>query len=124
MASVFKPSSSLRKVGNPPTRTIDCLAFLMLTWQPGAKVFAGKVITNEDRAFMFPIVGGRNMWVGAAMLALTVQGQRRAVGTILVAGMLGGSVDAWWCYKNGSEKWLGHIIGSSIGLPLSDLLLQ
>ncbi|KAK4553023.1 hypothetical protein LTR86_009947 [Recurvomyces mirabilis] len=90
----------------------------------GAKQFAGKVMTNQDRAIMFPIVGGRNMWIGAAMLALTLQGQRKAVGTILATGMIGGGVDAWWCYKNGSEKWLPHIIGSSIGIPLSYVLLQ
>ncbi|KAK3670088.1 hypothetical protein LTR78_010028 [Recurvomyces mirabilis] len=92
--------------------------------QTGAKQFAGKIVTNQDRAIMFPIVGGRNMWIGAAMLALTLQGQRKAVGTILATGMIGGGVDAWWCYRNGSEKWLPHIIGSSIGIPLSYVLLH
>lgn len=84
----------------------------------GAKTFAGTIITNDDRALMFPIVGGRNAGFGLALLAFSLQGQRKAAATLMLCNMVGGIVDVMWCLKHGSEKWIGHVIGSALGAPL------
>jgi hypothetical protein len=94
-----------------------------LTTETGAKQFAGSAITSSDRAFLYPIIGGRNIALGLSLVALSLQGQRKAVGTVFACSAVIGMVDSWFCYKHGSEKWLGHAIGSSIGLPLTWLFL-
>lgn len=64
------------------------------------------------------------MTMGLAMLILSLQGQRKAVGTLMGCSLIGGAVDVWFRLNHGSDKWTGHAVGSAIGIPLTWVLLQ
>lgn len=62
--------------------------------------------------------GARNLWSGLSILMLLYTGQRKAVGTILMCGVVTGMTDAWICFQNNAEgKTVGHAaMGVFLGL--------
>ena len=63
--------------------------------------------------------GARNIGSGLTVLALLYTGQRKAVGTLLMCGVVTTMTDAWICsrYDAAEGKALGHaIMGVAVGL--------
>ena len=69
------------------------------------------------------VLGGRNICMGASMLAFYIQGQRKAMSIILLSIVVGGSVDGWVTWRLGNRKEaIAHLVGGGVIAALGGYL--
>ncbi len=71
--------------------------------------------------------GGRNLTSGITIFTLLYNGQRKALGLVLMSGVVTSMVDAWICTRYGSKegKAVGHVVvGILIGITGGALYWQ
>lgn len=64
-------------------------------------------------ATYLPIWASRNMLFGLALITFAYQRQHRASGVLfLLAGLIGGPIDAWYVAQDGAERAMlvGHVV--------------
>lgn len=81
----------------------------------------GIPITSPDSpALPFSsFTAARNFGSGLTILVLAYSGQRKAIGTLLMCGVVTAAADAWICAKFGAVegKAIGHfIMGTALGI--------
>jgi len=93
----------------------------------GAQRFTGTLsptVSGAREALFFPIVGGRNLMLGFAILSLSYAGERRALSILLACIAVFGMLDVWWCWTMGGGKCTALAIGMGVPGMLSKQLLR
>ena len=103
-------------------RMCSRLRYLLLMSYIGARDF-GFLYMTEQNSVCFPVVGGRNITLGLTVLMLSWQGERRAIGTVFMCAMAASVSDIWTCWRNKSECWRNHAVGTVITAVLGWCLL-
>ncbi|KAL8722004.1 MAG: hypothetical protein Q9225_001440 [Loekoesia sp. 1 TL-2023] len=72
--------------------------------------------TNSAALPFISFAGARNLSSGLTMLTLLYTGQRKAVGTLLMCGVVAGMTDAWISakYNAAKGKAVGHAVMASV----------
>jgi hypothetical protein len=67
-------------------------------------------------AYFVPVLFARNLACGATIWALSLMGERKAVGvTCALLALLTGPIDVMWCLEHGREGgWVGHVVGTAL----------
>ena len=70
-------------------------------------------MTPEAATFL-PVVGARDISIGLLILTLSLQGHRKAVGTVLgVHAVVSGGIDIWTCLNIGGPRSRYNHAGAS-----------
>ncbi|RYP54903.1 hypothetical protein DL768_000467 [Monosporascus sp. mg162] len=104
---------SLLSVTDIAARTLGCvLVWSNYWWITGpveaAKTFGIPDVTTPREAQLGLGIGGRNAAAGLAVLALSLTGQRRAVGTLFACWTLVGFTDIGICLMPGNNHVSYH----------------
>ncbi|RYO76272.1 hypothetical protein DL764_010298 [Monosporascus ibericus] len=121
---------SLLSVTDIAARTLGCvLVWSNCWWITGpveaAKTFGIPDVTTPREAQLGLGIGGRNAAAGLAVLALSLTGQRRAVGTLFACWTLVGFTDIGICLMPGNNNVSYHFPGTiaCVTMALAHLLV-
>jgi len=122
---ILPPLSSiigLLAVGGGIQSLLDPLAFSTTLGVPLSTT------SNTSEALPFiSFIGARNLSSGITVLALLYTGQRKAVGTLFMCGIVTAMLDAWICAKYGGTegKAVGHaVMGMAFGAVGAGIFLS
>ncbi|KAK3070686.1 hypothetical protein LTR53_010029 [Teratosphaeriaceae sp. CCFEE 6253] len=90
----------------------------------GARQFGGDGVADyRHTTFVTPLFA-RNISIGLSILLLSLQGERKAVGTILGTIVLVGFADLWWCLEYARSRLVTHAVGTVMFGGLSWVMLR
>jgi len=92
---------------------------------PSVSHIFGIINAGKEEIVFYPGIGGRNLSVGLAVLALTRLNQRKALGVLLMCWMCTGFADTYICLTepNVVNTWI-HVMNTGILAVVSSKLLR
>lgn len=92
--------------------------FILTARATGARRFGGNGVADEKLATFVPLLFARNITIGLTILLLSLQGQRKALGTLLGCLLITGLIDMRWCLKHAPGKLGTHAVGTVMFVTL------